>query len=106
MSSSVGGHGGAERGAGSHLLEVEDLRVEFRTEEGALTAVGGVSFHVDRGETLVLVGESGSGKSVTSLAIMRLIDDPLGRRPAQPAQWHGSGPDKIGCRFDASDPWQ
>jgi oligopeptide transport system ATP-binding protein len=79
MSYSASGHGEAKRGAGQRLLKVENLRVEFETEEGALTAVGGVSFHVDRGETVVLVGESGSGKSVTSLAIMRLIDDPPGR---------------------------
>src|SRR5712692_7123396 len=63
----------------AHLLEVRDLSVEFAVEGGAVTAVDGVSFHVDRGETLVVVGESGSGKSVTALSIMRLIESPPGR---------------------------
>ena len=62
-----------------HLLEVRDLKVEFAVEGGAVTAVDGVSFHIDRGETLVVVGESGSGKSVTALSLMRLIESPPGR---------------------------
>jgi oligopeptide transport system ATP-binding protein len=66
-------------GSGEHLLDVRNLTVEFQTEEGRITAVDDVSFHVDRGETLVVVGESGSGKSVTSLAVMRLIESPPGR---------------------------
>jgi oligopeptide transport system ATP-binding protein len=66
-------------GSAGHLLEVRDLRVEFAVEGGAVTAVDGVSFHIDRGETLVVVGESGSGKSVTALSLMRLIESPPGR---------------------------
>ncbi|MBI3706714.1 MAG: ABC transporter ATP-binding protein [Proteobacteria bacterium] len=69
---------GASNGSG-HLLEVRDLTVEFATEDGVLTAVDHISFHVDRGETLVVVGESGSGKSVTCLAVMRLVESPAGR---------------------------
>ncbi len=55
------------------LLEVENLRTTFRTEDGPVTAVNGLSFSLDAGETLGIVGESGSGKSVTALSIMRLL---------------------------------
>jgi oligopeptide transport system ATP-binding protein len=55
------------------LLEVKNLRTIFRTEDGPVTAVNGLSFTLDAGQTLGIVGESGSGKSVTSLSIMRLL---------------------------------
>jgi oligopeptide/dipeptide ABC transporter ATP-binding protein len=60
-------------------LEVNDLKTYFDTDEGTVKAVDGVSFHIDKGETLGVVGESGSGKSVTSLSAMRLIPQPPGR---------------------------
>ncbi len=61
------------------LLEVDNLVVQFETENGTVTAVKNVSFTLYRGETVGIVGESGSGKSVTSLSIMRLIAEPPGR---------------------------
>src|SRR5499426_3421226 len=56
----------------SAMLEIDDLRIHFPTDDGLVKAVDGVSFTLDRGKTLGIVGESGSGKSVTSLGIMGL----------------------------------
>ncbi len=61
------------------VVQVNDLTVRFKTPERTVEAVRKVSFHVDRGETLAIVGESGSGKSVTSLALMRLVEYGGGR---------------------------
>ena len=61
------------------LLSVEDLVVRFRTHEGTIHAVNGVTFELEEGERLGLVGESGCGKSVTNLAIIRLLPKPAGR---------------------------
>jgi len=60
------------------LLEVKDLSVTFTTSKGTVQAVKNVSFTLSKGETLGIVGESGSGKSVTSLAILRLIQEGVG----------------------------
>ena len=56
------------------LIEVDDLRVYFPLEDETVKAVEGVSWHIDKGETLAVVGESGSGKSVTAMSLMRLTD--------------------------------
>lgn len=63
----------------NRVVQVDDLTVRFVTSERTVEAVRNLSFHVDRGETLAIVGESGSGKSVTSLALMRLIEHGGGR---------------------------
>ncbi len=57
------------------LLDIQDLRTHFRTDDGIIKAVDGITFQVNRGETLGIVGESGCGKSVTSLSIMNLIPE-------------------------------
>ena len=70
--------GVAPQATAGHLLEVRDLVVAFRTAARTVRAVNGVSFHVDRGETLAILGESGSGKSVTFEAILGILESPPG----------------------------
>ena len=65
----------------NRLIEVEDLRVHFPLEDKTVKAVDGVSWHIDKGETLAVVGESGSGKSVTAMSLMRLTDNMGGKIP-------------------------
>ena len=63
----------------SKLLEVDDLATNFYTQDGVVQAVRGISFSVNKGETLGIVGESGCGKSVSMLSLLRLIPQPPGR---------------------------
>ena len=71
------------------MLEVNDLSVSFRSTYGETQAVRGVSFRIDKGETLALVGESGSGKSVTALSIMQLLPYPTAFHPSGSIQFCG-----------------
>ena len=57
-------------------LNIQNLKVSFDTPKGKLTAVNGINFHLNQGETLALVGESGCGKTVTALSILRLLPEP------------------------------
>ncbi|HEY6636706.1 MAG TPA: ABC transporter ATP-binding protein [Solirubrobacterales bacterium] len=71
------------------LLEIEDLAVEFRTDEGVVHAVDGVSFSMQDGEVLSIVGESGSGKSVTAMTILGLTRGPNARITGS-VRYHGT----------------
>lgn len=61
------------------LLTIENLKIEFETQKGIVSAVDGINLTVKKGETLCIVGESGCGKSVTSLAVMQLLNTPPAR---------------------------
>ena len=77
------------------LLEVKNLVTEFRTEGKSVKAVNGISFCLNRGETIGIVGESGSGKSVSSLSCMRLIPNPPGKISDGEIIFHQSEDTKI-----------
>jgi peptide/nickel transport system ATP-binding protein len=62
--------------APDHLLDIQDLRTHFFTNEGVVKAVDGVTFSIPRGKTLCVVGESGSGKSITARSILQIVDSP------------------------------
>nr|WP_315243890.1 dipeptide ABC transporter ATP-binding protein [uncultured Albidiferax sp.] len=70
------------------VLDVQHLSVRFETKERVVDAVRDLSFHVHAGETLAIVGESGSGKSVSSLALMRLVENGGGRITSGSMQFH------------------
>jgi peptide/nickel transport system ATP-binding protein len=72
------------------ILSIRDLAVEFRTEDGIVHAVDGISYDVFAGETLGIVGESGSGKSVSTLALLGLIPQPPGRIASGTAVFKGT----------------
>jgi peptide/nickel transport system ATP-binding protein len=69
----------AGRSAEGPLLDIRGLKVHFKTDDGMVRAVDGVSMSVDRGETLCVVGESGCGKTVTAMTVLKLIAMPPGR---------------------------
>lgn len=75
-----------------HLLDVQNLSVDFKTPSGTFHAVKNVSFSINKGQTMALVGESGSGKSVTAQSIMKLLPYPL-----------ASHPDGSSIRFEGDD---
>jgi oligopeptide/dipeptide ABC transporter ATP-binding protein len=87
------------------LLEVEDLKIHFFTQEGVVKAVDGVSYAVQRGKTLCVVGESGSGKSVAARALLQIVHRP-GKIVGGSIRYHRPLPDGITKTVDitALDP--
>jgi peptide/nickel transport system ATP-binding protein len=71
------------------LLDIRGLKTWFKTDDGMVRAVDGVSLHIDRGETVGVVGESGCGKTVTARSVLKLIDMPPGRFEAGQILWQG-----------------
>ena len=80
------------------VLSIRDLVVEFKTEDGIVHAVDGISYDVFPGETLGIVGESGSGKSVSTMSILGLIPQPPGRIPSGTAMFKGKDLLKLKSR--------
>ena len=74
---------------GKPLLEVQNLKTYFHTENGTGKAVDGISFQIDRKKTLGVVGESGCGKSVTAMSVMGLIPQPPGKIESGSILFHG-----------------
>ena len=87
------------------VLSVRDLKVEFPTRRGTLTAIDGVSFDIAPGEVLGVVGESGAGKSITGTAIIGLIEPP-GRIAGGEVLLRGRAHRQPAARRDAPDPRQ
>ena len=79
-----------QRRMSAPLLAINGLQVEFKTGQGTVHAVRGISFTIQEGETMALVGESGSGKSVTALSIMQLLRYPPAHHPAGSIRFRGT----------------
>ena len=77
------------QGLAPRLLEIDGLKVHFRTDDGWVRAVDGVSIGIDRGETVCVVGESGCGKTVTAMTVLKLIAMPPGRIVGGSILWQG-----------------
>ena len=87
----------------NQVISVEGLRVCFRLDRGIVVdAVKGVSFHIDKGETVALVGESGSGKSVTAMSLMRLIENAGGEIVAGKIALRGRSNDVVDIHSQTS----
>ncbi|MDO5629576.1 MAG: ABC transporter ATP-binding protein [Mobilicoccus sp.] len=78
-----------EPGPDGLLLQVDDLHVEFHTDDGIARAINGATFDLHAGETLAILGESGSGKSVTAQAIMGILDMPPAKIPKGSVRYCG-----------------
>ena len=79
----------------SKLLEIKDLEVQYKTDKALVKAVNGISFSLEKGETIGIVGETGAGKTTTALAILRLLPDVTGRIPAGEVNFEGQDLLKI-----------
>jgi glutathione transport system ATP-binding protein len=89
--------------SGSRVLDVKGLSVTFGAGAGTVRAVQSLDLHLNRGETLAIVGESGSGKSVTSLALMRLVEYGGGTITAGSMQLHRSTGESVELRHAPED---
>ena len=86
--------------APASLLQIKDLKVHFKTDDGWLHAVDGVDLSIDRGETVSVVGESGCGKTVTAMTVLKLVPMPPGRIAGGQVMWQGrdlvpAGPEEM-----------
>ncbi len=86
------------------LLDVRDLETHFFGEDNVTRALGGISFQVNKGETLGVVGESGCGKSVTALSILRLLPKLTARTVGGEIRFHGRDLLRTLRPRDAADP--